>query len=103
MTGGSGPCRILRSQHVVRVPDVSVSSQQLICSGGCTIYNRVTLIGTIADRPQEMYDTDANRYVYMSLKVARPLMLHQRTGEASTICKMLSGQKKQRLTDRNVL
>jgi hypothetical protein len=36
------------------------------------MHNRITLIGTMADHPQEMYDTDANRYVYISLNVPPP-------------------------------
>jgi hypothetical protein len=36
------------------------------------MYNRITLIGTMVDRPQEMYDTDANRYISISLKVPPP-------------------------------
>ena len=36
------------------------------------MYNRITLIGTMADHPQEMYDADANRYVYISLHVPPP-------------------------------
>jgi Single-strand binding protein family len=36
------------------------------------MYNKVILIGTMADRPQEMYDTDVHRHVYISLKVSPP-------------------------------
>ncbi len=36
------------------------------------MYNRITLIGAMVGRPQEMYDADANRYVYISLKVTPP-------------------------------
>lgn len=30
------------------------------------------MIGTVKDHPQEIYDTDANRYVHLSLKVPPP-------------------------------
>jgi single-stranded DNA-binding protein len=36
------------------------------------MYNRVILIGTIADRPKAFYDTNANRYVCILLKVSPP-------------------------------
>jgi len=36
------------------------------------MYNRITLVGTMADRPQEMYDPDASRWVCISLNVLPP-------------------------------
>jgi hypothetical protein len=36
------------------------------------MYNRITLVGIMADHPREMYDTDANRYICLSLQVLPP-------------------------------
>lgn len=36
------------------------------------MYNKITLIGTVAERPQEMYDPDGNRCVCISLNVPPP-------------------------------
>jgi single-stranded DNA-binding protein len=36
------------------------------------MYNRITLVGTIVDDPQEKYDPDANRAVCIALKVPPP-------------------------------
>jgi hypothetical protein len=36
------------------------------------MYNKMTLIGTMKDHPHEMYDTDAHRYVYMSISIPPP-------------------------------
>jgi hypothetical protein len=36
------------------------------------MHNKITLIGTMADRPQEMYDPDANRCVLISLIMLPP-------------------------------
>jgi hypothetical protein len=36
------------------------------------MYNKITLIGTLIDHPEEMYDTDANRCMYFSLNVPPP-------------------------------
>lgn len=36
------------------------------------MYNRITLIGTIVDHPEEMYDMNGNRHVYLSLNIPPP-------------------------------
>ena len=36
------------------------------------MYNKIILIGTMIDHPQEMYDTDARRCICISLKVLPP-------------------------------
>lgn len=36
------------------------------------MYNRIILIGTIVDDPEEIYAPDASRAVYLSLKVSLP-------------------------------
>jgi single-stranded DNA-binding protein len=36
------------------------------------MYNKITLIGTMAERPQEMYDPDGNRCACISLNVPPP-------------------------------
>jgi hypothetical protein len=54
------------------------------------MYNKITLIGTVADRPQEMYHPDGNLCVRISLSVPRLLMLLRRTGASSSICVLLA-------------
>jgi single-stranded DNA-binding protein len=44
----------------------------LIVKKGKTMYNSITLIGTLVDRPQPLYDPDANKAAVFSLHVALP-------------------------------
>jgi hypothetical protein len=36
------------------------------------MYNKITLIGMLTDHPKEIYDTDANKFLCILLKVSPP-------------------------------